>query len=280
VYLKINFDVCTFCNHKCSFCSNSDERTIKHQTSLDAFCKVMRNVLKYVKTDELGLSAKGEVLVNKEFTQIVRAAKEEFGIGYVYISSNGALMDEAKAVEIIEAGLDSIKFSINALTREAYKAVHKVDDFERVIANFKTLLKLKKERYPQLKLFLSSVIDMSKEELEAGFRELFGEDFKQIDGISLYPVTYTPKFEAVKSNAKITTKCSIPFKELYINSDGTLGLCCKDYFDAVNFGSLLKHDFMDVYNSKKFKELREMHKTGEFPDGHLCKNCLLYDGGM
>ena len=237
----------------------------------------MQNVLQYVEADELGLSAKGEVLVNKEFTQIVRSAKEEFGIPYLYISSNGALMDENKAVEIIEAGLDSIKFSINALSREAYKEVHKVDDFDKVIANFKTLLRLKKEKYPQLKLFLSSVLSVTNKELDQGFRDMFEDDFDAINGISLYPLGYTPKFESADTSKQPTTKCYIPFKELYINSDGTLGLCCKDYFDEINFGSLIENDFMDVYNSEAFKEVREMHKKNEFPDGHLCKNCLLYN---
>jgi MoaA/NifB/PqqE/SkfB family radical SAM enzyme len=240
----------------------------------------MSNVLQYVECDELGLSAKGEVLVNNDFTKIVRSCKEDFHIPYIYISSNGALLDEKKAIEIIEAGMDSIKFSINALDRESYKEVHKVDDFDKVIKNYKTLINLKRHKYPKLKIFLSSVIDMSKEELESSFRALLGEeDYALIDGVSLYALTYTPKFE-VHSDAKVTSKCAIPFRELYINSDGTLGLCCKDYFDEVNFGSLLKHDFMDVYNSDAFKEVREMHKKSEFPDGHLCKNCLLYDGGM
>ena len=275
---KLNFDVCTFCNHKCSFCSNSDERTIKYQTSVAEFEKVMCNVLKYVTCDELGLSAKGEVLVNHDFTKIVRSCKEKFHIPYIYISSNGALLDEKSAIEIIEAGMDSIKFSINAVTRESYKEVHKVDDFEKVIENYKTLIRLKREKYPKLKIFLSSVIDMSKENLEKSFKELLGEeDYALIDGVSLYTLSFTPKFE-VKTDAKVTKKCSIPFNELYINADGTLGLCCKDYFDTVNFGSLLEDDFMDIYNSKAFKEVRNMHKKSEFPDGHLCKNCLLYDG--
>jgi len=277
---KLNFDVCTFCNHKCHFCSNSDARTIKYQTSADEFTQVMHNVLKYVTCDEIGLSAKGEVLVNKEFTQIVKICKEQFHIPYVYISSNGALMDENKAIEVIEAGLDSIKFSINALTCKEYEEVHKVDDFEKVIANFQTLLELKRTRYPHLKLFLSSVMDTTQEQLEEGFRTLFPKDFDLIDGISLYKLTYTPKFEKVDSSKQPSAKCSIPFRELYINSDGSLGLCCKDYFDEINFGSLLENDFMDVYNSQSFQEVREMHRKSEFPDGHLCKNCLLFDGGM
>ncbi len=276
---KVNFDICTFCNHKCSFCSNSDERTIKYQTSLEEFRKVMRNVLNYVECDELGLSAKGEVLVNREFTEIVRACKKEFNIGYVYISSNGALMDKDKAIELIEAGLDSIKFSINAVDAQSYQEVHKVDDFEKVIANYKMLLALKRDVYPHVKVFLSSVIDMTKEELEGHVRKLFGDLYDYIDGVSVYKISYTPKFE-VEKDTKVTAKCSIPFNELYINSDGSLGLCCKDYFDEVNFGSLLEHDFLEVYNGDAFKAVRQMHKKSEFPDGHLCKNCLLFDGGM
>ncbi len=277
---RVNFDVCTFCNHKCSFCSNSDERTIKHSTTLDEFKKVMQNVMKYVKISELGLSAKGEVLVNNDFTKIVEFAKKELNIPYIYISSNGALLDEKKAIEVLEAGLDSIKFSINATTQDEYKKIHKADDFDKVIQNFKTLLNLKKTTYPKLKLFLSSVVSEVQTNPTKEFEKIFKDDFSLINGVSIYNITYTPKFEKVDSKKQPISKCSIPFRELYINSDGSLGLCCKDYFDEINFGSLIENDFLDIYNSTKFKEVRDMHKTNTFPDNHLCKNCLLYDGGM
>ncbi|WP_300900406.1 hypothetical protein [uncultured Helicobacter sp.] len=51
----------------------------------------MDNVLKYVQTDELGLSAKGEVLLNKDLEAIIWHCKNVYKIPYVYISSNGAL---------------------------------------------------------------------------------------------------------------------------------------------------------------------------------------------
>ncbi|MCK9455423.1 radical SAM/SPASM domain-containing protein [Sulfurimonas sp.] len=275
---KVNFDICTFCNHKCTFCSNSDPRTIKEQTTLKDFDKVMRNVAKYVEISELGLSAKGEVLVNKEFARIIKSSKEDFKIPYVYFSTNGALLDEKRAIEILEAGVDSIKFSINAVDAKSYHSVHLVDDFDTVIKNFKNLLKLKRERFKTLKVTISSVIDLDKESLVESFKELIGKDFELVDDVAVYAITYTPKFNKVSSEQKVTKKCSIPFNELYINSDGSLGLCCKDYFDAVNFGSLLENDFMDVYNSKEFLEIREMHQKSLFPDNHLCKNCLLYGG--
>ncbi|MDQ1264545.1 MAG: radical protein [Campylobacterota bacterium] len=275
---KVNFDICTFCNHKCTFCSNSDPRTIKYQTSLNDFRKVMQNVTKYVEPSELGLSAKGEVLVNKEFVQIIESSKKDFNIPYVYFSTNGALLDKTKAIQVIEAGIDSIKFSINAVDVQTYKNVHQVDDFNVVIENFKNLLELKKSKYPKLKLTISSVINMDEKELKSMFKKLFGENFELIDMISVYAITYTPKFNEISSSKVVTKKCSIPFKELYINSDGSLGLCCKDYFDEINFGSLLDSDFMDIYNGDKFKEIRAMHENNVFPDNHLCKNCLLYGG--
>ena len=51
-----------------------------------------------------------------------------------------------------------------------------------------------------------------------------------------------------------------------------------DYFGEINFGSLKENDFMDLYNSKEFTEIRKMHDKSKFPDNHLCKRCLLYSG--
>lgn len=274
---KVNFDVCTFCNHKCTFCSNSDSRTIKSKVSIDEFNKVMSNIMKYLEVEEIGLSAKGEVLVNKDLPLIVKAVKETYKIKYTYISSNGALATKEKMENLIESGLDSTKFSINAINKDEYLKVHKKDDFNIVIENLKNLISLKKEKYPNHKIFISSVIDMKENDLKNSFKQLLGEDkYSYINDIFVYELSYTPKFEEIKKDQKITKKCPIPFNEIYINSDCSLGLCCKDYFDEINFGSLLEKDFLEVYNSSYFKSIRDMHNKSLFPKNHLCKNCLLY----
>jgi len=274
---KVNFDICTYCNHRCSFCSNSDPRTIKDQTSIEDFIQVMDNITRHVDIFELGLSAKGEVLINKDFEAIIKASKERYTIPYLYFSSNGALLNREKAIILIEAGIDSIKFSINAIDALTYENVHKVDDFDCVINNFRDLLLLKKEHYPHIKLTISSVIDMDDTALKEHFKSLFTEEFDLIDSISRYALSYTPKFDLSNSSEPITKRCSVPFQEIYINSDGTLGLCCKDYFDEINFGSLKEHDFLKLYHSHFFESIRQMHETGEFPDSHLCKKCLLFN---
>jgi len=275
---KLNFDICTFCNHKCTFCSNPDKRTIKDQVSYEQYIKVMNNVTKYIQAEEIGLSAKGEVLINKDLAKIIKATKEQFNIPYIYISSNGALATKDEMITLIEAGLDSTKFSINAVDKESYNKVHQSDDFDVVIHNLKDLIELKRTKYQTHKIFLSAVIDMDEDELKSKFKEILGEKyFNLIDGISVYQLTYTSKFEEIQSDKKITKGCKIPFREIYINSDCTLGLCCKDYFDEVSFGSLLTNDFLELYEGDAYEEIRQMHIRKIFPDNHLCKNCLLYD---
>jgi MoaA/NifB/PqqE/SkfB family radical SAM enzyme len=274
---KVNFDVCTFCNHACTFCSNPDERTIKAKVSLSQFKKVMDNIIRYIQIDEIGLSAKGEVLINNDLDKIISSVKHDYGIPYTYISSNGALATKKTMEKLLSSGLDSTKFSINALTQQTYKKVHLKDDFHLVIENLKSLISLKKTKYQNHKIFISSVISMDINQLKNSFKTILGEeDYNYINDIFLYNLDYTPKFEEIHKDTPITKKCSIPFNEIYINSDCTLGFCCKDYFDEISFGSLLKHDFLELYNSKEYEDLRKMHINSHFPDNHICKNCLLY----
>jgi wyosine [tRNA(Phe)-imidazoG37] synthetase (radical SAM superfamily) len=275
---KVNFDICTYCNHKCVFCSNPDPRTIKDQTSLADFKKVMRNLTKNVEVSELGLSARGEALINKGFAQIIESCKQEFHMSYVYFSTNGALLTNKKSIELLDAGVDSIKFSVNALDAETYNSVHQVNDFDLSIENFKNLLLLKKSKYRNLKITISSVIDLDEDLLKDEFEKILGDDYGLIDGISVNAIVYTSKFDEVSARKVITKKCPIPFEVVSINSDGSLGLCCRDYFGEINFGSLKENDFMDLYNSKEFTEIRKMHDKSKFPDNHLCKRCLLYSG--
>lgn len=274
---KVNFDISTYCNHRCSFCSNSDPRTIKEQTSLSEFIQVMDNVTRYVTISELGLSAKGEILINKDLEEIIRVCKERYKIPYLYFSTNGALLSLEKAIRCIEAGIDSIKFSINAIDAASYHSIHKVDDFVQVVENFKHLLTLKKNSYPNLKVSISSVTHLDEIALKEAFKAIFTDHFDQIDHISRYPLSYTPTFDVSTQNRSITKSCAIPFNEIYINSDGSLGLCCKDYFDEINFGSLKEHDFISLYESDAFESIRKMHQTKNFTDNHLCQKCLLFD---
>jgi len=276
---KVSYDVCTFCNHQCNFCSNADTRTLKAKTSKEEFEQVMDNLCKSIDIHSLSLSAKGEVLLNRDLEAIIILAKQKYAIEYVYCSTNGSLLDTKRIETLVKSGIDSIKFSINALDRESYAKIHLKDDFDKVIENLRMLLEMKRALQLPLKVFISVVSDMPKSFFEEGFLELLGDLFAEVNTIFTYALQYTPKSE-VSATAVVDAKnCLInPFGEIYINSDGSLGFCCKDYFDTINFGSLLENDFLTLYEAKEYRQMRERFIENRFEEDSLCYNCLLFEG--
>ena len=181
------------------------------------------------------------------------------------------------ASELLQAGLDSIKFSINGYDQESYRITHLKDDFNKVVKNFNDLLELKKTKYPHTKILISSIIDRDKKELEESFKSYFSPNYELINAILKYDITYTPKFKDFQTDMSKLKPCSLVFNEIYIDSDCRLGLCCKDYFKEFDYGSLLKYDFKELYLGSQMSSIRQMHQSMEFPKDHFCKNCLLFE---
>lgn len=275
---KVNFDICTFCNHQCTFCSNPDKRTLKNQVSLAQFTKVMDNVTQYLSISELGLSAKGEVLINKDLIGIIKMAKSSYDIPYVYLSTNGSLLYADVLEDMLQAKLDSIKFSINGLSEQEYFDIHQKNDFLIVLQHLKQTIYQKKIAHPELKIFISVINDACETVINQFYADLLGEDIQYINGIFKYKISYTPKFSHFSIDKSKLKTCPLAVYEVYIDSDCRLGLCCKDYFHEFDFGSLLEEDFLKLYMSDSMVALRNMHLNSSFEASHFCTKCLMFDG--
>lgn len=278
---KLNFDVSTVCNHACNFCSNRDKRAVKARTSVIDFQRVMDNVGHHVNfnvIEEFGLSAKGEPLENKNFAEIVRLTKQHYGLPYVYISSNGSKLTPELARLVLEAGLDSIKFSINAISRDAYRVTHQKDEFGKVLKNLKHLIGLKKTLFPSLNILISCISNDTQAEIETLYQHELGDDYALLNGIWKRDLLFTPaKYCGDAGGRAITAKCNKPFDEVWLNADGHLLMCCMDYFSEVDLGNLLTDDFASLWNGPQMESIRAMHLAGDFPLDHICKRCLTFN---
>lgn len=118
---ELTIDINNRCNHKCYFCANTK---IKKYASLDTdiIYDVMQQCVKNGSTD-LALQATGDPFMDKRLVNIVDKAKS-LGFKYVYLNTNGALATPSKVRPLINAGLDSIKFSISAANRKDYYCDH------------------------------------------------------------------------------------------------------------------------------------------------------------
>lgn len=120
-------EVTNICNDCCIFCANQKSTRKRGFIEKELAKKILKEAYE-LGTRDVGFYATGEPLVNKDLEEYIRYAKE-LGYKYTYITTNGALMDKERAKSIIDAGIDSVKFSINASNKKDY------------LLNFPTLLK-------------------------------------------------------------------------------------------------------------------------------------------
>jgi MoaA/NifB/PqqE/SkfB family radical SAM enzyme len=92
--------------------------------------------------EKLTLQGLGEPLLNPDLLAMVRYASER-GVR-VGFNSNGTLLTERKAQQLIEAGIDWLHVSVDGARRETYSYVRGRDEFDRVARNVAGLARVKK----------------------------------------------------------------------------------------------------------------------------------------
>lgn len=72
--------------------------------------------------------------------------------------------------------------------------------------------------------------------------------------------------------------CGEIWRSLTVLSSGDVVLCCLDYDGSVNLGNLNEQRIDEIWNSKNFKDIRQLHfnRGGEMIG--LCKHCPYIHG--
>ena len=103
----VTIEMTKHCNAGCDFC---DDWKTKHSPPLGDVVDMVRRLNPMV----LALTG-GEPLLEKRLAQIVRDVKKAQSFVYVFTVTNGSLLSEERALELIDAGIDQISISLNYL---------------------------------------------------------------------------------------------------------------------------------------------------------------------
>ena len=268
-------EVTNACNHRCVFCANSKMRRRHGFIDPEIVTKVLVEA-HALGTREVGFYAMGEPLLDKRLARYVKQAKT-IGFDYTYMTTNGALLDEARCHELLEAGLDSIKFSINAGTRESYLKVHGRDDFDLVTRNVRLASEYRAKVGSKVRLYVSSV----QTSLVAGEADaLRAAVGKWVDEIVFYPVYNQGgmMYEVndglmVSDPPSLAPPCPLPFNSLTVTCEGYATACCVDFNANLVIADLHQVSLGEAWKSPLFRKLRQMHLSGEL-GRTMCHNCL------
>jgi organic radical activating enzyme len=287
---KLKIDICGTCNHRCIFCPTAVQ-TGRHGYIDEELCVRIITDSYNLGARELAFSAIGEPLINPKLEEYITLAKK-IGYSYVFINTNGELLNKNRALSLLNSGVDSIKISINAGESETYRLIHGTDCFDKIIENVKFFNERREEKRREEKRREEKRREEKRCKLLVSFvtvKENFGQEKllktqieKYIDemvvfnantrGGSIGAETFG---ESILENDSysFTFPCGQLFDTVIVLSEGYLVVCCQDFDKLTVIADLHNTSIEDAWNCEKFVNFRKKYLAKDF-NGTLCNNCL------
>jgi radical SAM protein with 4Fe4S-binding SPASM domain len=104
--------------------------------------------------DRVALHGIGEPLLNAALPDMIRHLKGRNA--YVFFNTNGILLSARRRDQLIEAGLDELRISLDAASPQAYRTIRNSGRFERIVGNvraFSERLDSLRVKHPRLSIW-------------------------------------------------------------------------------------------------------------------------------
>lgn len=274
-YSNFLIETSNACNHACIFCAHQKmKRPVK--TIRPEF---VRDVLKQayaLGTREVGFYATGEPFIVKELPEYIRWAKD-IGYTYVYLTSNGALATPEKIRAVIDAGLDSIKFSINAPERKMYAFVHGKDDFDVVMEHLRYLNEYREISGRTYKIFVTGILMRYTEHMKDMYMDVFKGLADEIVFKNVYNQGgYMPEIDTLLKctyDDEEYRRCNLPFDAISITCEGYLSVENADFENMLVVADLNKVSLKEGWYGEKMKAIRQAFIDDKL-EGTVCDGCV------
>lgn len=290
---SVKIELSPRCNYRCGFCAlRTREKQPRHDMDWDLF-KTMTRQMKRAGVEEIGLFFLGESMMNKPLLlNAIKWCKQELEFGYVFLTSNASLADEQFLYEIMDAGLDSLKWSVNASDADQFAEIMCVKPklFYVALDNIRRAHGIRESYGLRTRLYASSILydGDQHERMQEFLKERVIPYVDQHYWLPLYSMgSFATQREEELGYRPIAGNqgrigalrdplpCWSAFTEGHIRSDGGVSACCFDASGEWIMGDLTQQSFMDAWNSPDFQELRWAHLRRDVT-GTPCEQCVAY----
>lgn len=151
--LKLEIDITTQCNLRCTMCYLSDPRYGKRERqdiSIDEFRRTAREIFPYCGL--VSLSFGTEPLLHPQLIELLEITAQE-EVPWRYLITNGLLLDARTIAAFVRIPLHGFSVSIDAATAETYERIRRGGRWETLMSNLRALREAKLQagsEYPRL----------------------------------------------------------------------------------------------------------------------------------
>ena len=230
---------------------------------------------------EVGFYTTGESLLDNNLSKYIKLAKN-IGYKYIYITTNAILLNNRKIKELVDAGIDSIKLSINAINKKDYEFIHGVNYFDTVISNLKSLYNYRKNEKLQFKIYVSYIATRYTDYSVAKIKAFFADYCDEVAVINVRNQSgLMPEINKYLSCEKQKNKikaerilpCHYVFNTVNVSCEGYLTACCTDFENYLVYADLNKETLKDSWHNEVITELRRQHLNKKLEE-NLWNNCI------
>lgn len=292
----IEIETTTACGYNCVYCENTCWNVKPHFMRFEEFKTIVDQLdgLKWAGMSGIGCSYK-----NPDYLDMLAYLKSKDVL--VQTHSLFDIMSEDKSSALIDMGVDNIYCSMHAATKETYERLIPNAKFERVLANLKSFIRLKKEKksmkpvlcfhyvvnkynIDEMTDFLDLVSSLNGDVYQVLFSEIL-HPFKEIK--DLYVPISDDKIREVKDKAmalglRIDFNCNVGEKPPmdkctawimpFVFCTGHVINCCcnnegnrREWQVATSLGNAFKESFNDIWFGEKYTEMRRKLCEGKVP---------------
>ena len=289
---SVKIEISPRCNYRCGFCAlRTREVQPRNDMDFSLFKRITQEMIDAGVT-EIGVFYLGESFMNPDLLVACISHLKEIGTPYVFLTSNASLATPDKVEACMAAGLDSLKWSVNAADVEQFKDIMDVSGklFDRALENIKAAWELRAWSGYKTGLYASSIRydGEQQERMERLLDERVRPYVDQHYWLPLYSMGAFATQREEELGFKPTAgnqgrlgalrdplPCWSAFTEGHVTAEGKLSACCFDAKSTWAMGDLTEQSFSEAWNSAAFVALREAHLRKDVR-GTVCENCIAY----
>jgi MoaA/NifB/PqqE/SkfB family radical SAM enzyme len=209
---------------------------------------------------------------DKGIFEKIRYAKKK-GVKTTATSTNAGLLDEQKARDLLDCGLDLLNISLDGNTKETYEAIRRNLHFETTCENATRFLLMKRElgrAKPRVTL-RTAYTETTRHEIESYIARWRG----LADSLNIASVANWAGHSRHDNRRRLSGQ--LPCQRLWscaeVTWDGRVPFCCFDVNDTIDLGDVNRDDLSKIWNMKKMQEIRQIHLESRFSELPLCAVC-------
>lgn len=258
------------CNARCPMCTIDDWDRRDGLMSDELFRKIVDEIRDHPEVLRVHLYRDGEPLLDKKLPERVRMMKSA-GVREVGISTNVALLNHAKTLALLEAGLDSIILSIDSLKKEVYEKIRVGLDFREVMENAYNFILMRNATKSKCKVWVRMIRQKDNYAEWPEYQKAWNCLVKETDRVDYRDLhNWGVQLKGVPSRTD-PKPCVALWSLMVIFADGTVPRCNVDYNKKHPVGNLNDSSISELWNSPIQNRVRQEHLLGEKTS--ICKGC-------